>query len=291
VKDVLWLNGRFLAARDAWIPALDRGLLHGDGVYDTWRTYGGEPFAVAAHRRRLSAATRRLALPAPAAVNVLTRLTRVLLRRNGLADGAVRLTLTRGAAGVGPAPDTRARPLRLLTVRPLPADLVRRQQQGIAVVLLPFPRDAHPFWGDVKFVGHPSMTLGRQIASRRHADEGLYVTPAGEVTEATTANLVLVERDTLVTPPISAGILAGVTRGLVLQLAARLGLTIREEPITVARLRRARECLLTASTIEIVPVTRLDGRRLGTGHVGATTAALQAAYQAHVRRTVGRAAT
>src|SRR5436190_16632391 len=107
---LLWLNGRVVDERTARISVLDRGLLHGDGVYDTWRTYGGRPFALAAHLARLAHATRRLGLPSPGPANVWASRTRLLLRRNGFADGAARLTITRGAAGTGPAPSIRARP-------------------------------------------------------------------------------------------------------------------------------------------------------------------------------------
>src|SRR5207245_1394703 len=220
---LVWLNGRFLPARDARVSALDRGLLHGDGVYDTWRTYGGVPFATAAHLRRLAAAARVLGLPAPGPARVWERRVRGLVARSGLTDAAVRLTVTRGTAGDALAPEHPGRPTLLLTARRLPAHLARRQREGVAVVLLPFPRDAGPPWGGLKLVGHPSAVAGRLVASRRGAAEGLYVTAGGEVTEATSANLFLVERGALVTPPRAAGILPGVTRALVIALARRAG--------------------------------------------------------------------
>jgi branched-subunit amino acid aminotransferase/4-amino-4-deoxychorismate lyase len=170
----------------------------------------------------------------------------------------------------------------LLTARPLPRDLARRQARGIAVVLLPFARDAAGPWARFKLLGHASAVVGRRWAARRGAADGLYVTPAGEVTEATTSNLFIVERGALVTPPLDAGILPGVTRELVGRLARGAGLTVREEPLPVARLRHAAEAFLTASTTEIVPVVRLDGRRLGDGRPGPTTVGLQALYRAAV---------
>src|SRR5437762_2100833 len=285
---LVWLNGRFLPARDARVSALDRGLLHGDGVYDTWRTYGGVPFATAAHTRRLAAAARALGLPAPGPARLWERRVRGLLARSGLTDAAVRLTVTRGTAGEGLAPEGRAWPTLLLTARRLPAHLARRQREGVAVVLLPFPRAAGPPWGGLKLVGHASAVAGRVAASRRGAAEGLYVTAGGEVTEATSANLFLVERGALVTPPRATGILPGVTRALVIALARRAGLRVREEPVTVARLRRAREVFLTASTIEVLPVVRLDGRAVGGGRPGPGTVRLQLAYAGHVAAALRR---
>src|SRR5258705_5659271 len=101
---LVWLTGRVVDARRARVSALDRGLLHGDGAYDTWRTYGGRSFALARHLARLGAATRRLELPPPGDAARWEARTRLLLRRNGLVDGGARLTITPGDAGIGPAP-------------------------------------------------------------------------------------------------------------------------------------------------------------------------------------------
>jgi branched-chain amino acid aminotransferase len=286
---LVWLNGRFLAARDARVSALDRGLLHGDGVYDTWRTYGGVPFLVAAHVRRLAAAARVLGLPGPGPAATWERRTRLLVARSGIRDAHVRLTLTRGTAGEALAPERRSRPTLLLTARRLPVHLGVRQERGVPVVLLPFPRAAGRPWGGLKLVGNPSAVVGRMVASRRGAAEGLYVTAGGEVTEATSANLFLAERGALVTPPIAAGILAGVTRAVVMELARRAGVRVREEPVTALRLGRAREVFLTASTIEILPVVRVDGRAVADGRPGPLTRRLQAAYRAHVAAVLRRA--
>jgi len=285
---LVWLNGRLVAARDARVSALDRGLLHGDGVYDTWRTYGGRPFAVAAHLRRVAAGARALGLSAPAPAARWERRTRLLVARNGLRDAAVRLTITRGAAGDALLPGRRAAPTVLLTVRRLPADLAQRRRDGIAAVLLDYPRDAAPPWAGLKLVGHASAVAGRLDAARRHADEALYVTRDGDITEATTANLFLVERGGLVTPPADGTILPGVTRSLVLALARGAGIAVREERVSRGRLRRAREAFLTASTIEIVPLVRLDGRPIGDGRPGGATRRLQLAYAALVRRALAR---
>jgi len=279
---LVWLNGRVLDARAARVSALDRGLLHGDGVYDTWRTYGGRPFLTHAHVARLARAARALGLPSPGPAAAWAARARRLVARNALPDAAVRLTLTRGAAGDALAPARRVPPTLLLTARPLPPDLPARQARGAGAILLPFPRDCGPPWGATKLVGHASAVVGRTLAARAGADEGLYVAAGGRVTEATAANVFCVERGTLVTPPADGTILAGVTREKVLALAHRAGLRVREEPIPVARLRGAAEVFLTSATIEVLPVVRLDGRRLGDGRPGAVTRVLQARYAAWV---------
>jgi D-amino acid aminotransferase len=283
---LVWLNGRVVDARAARVSALDRGLLHGDGLYDTWRTYDGRCFAVDAHLRRLSAAAKRLDLPPPGDARAWAGRAERLAASNGLDDAAVRLTITRGATGDALLPERRGRPTLLLTVRPLPGDLASRQARGIACILLPFPRDAVFPWGTIKLIGHASAIVGRRHALRRGAAEGLYVTGDGEVTEGTTSNFFAVERGTLLTPPRESGVLGGVTRDLVLRLARRLGIPVREERLSVARVRRARELFVTASTIEVLPVVRLDGRRVADGTPGPVTRRLHEAYTDYVRRAM-----
>ncbi|HLK12308.1 MAG TPA: aminotransferase class IV [Candidatus Binatia bacterium] len=283
---LVWLNGRVLPAARARVAALDRGLLHGDGAYDTWRTYAGEPFAVAAHVRRLAAAARALGLPAPGPPTLWAARSRLLVRRSGFGDAAVRLTITRGAAGEAPLATRAAPPTRLLTVRPLPADLARRQARGIAAVLLPFPRSTAAPWGAFKLVGNPSAVVGRRLAARRRADEGLYVAAGGTVTEGTTTNVFALTRRGLVTPPADGVLLAGVTRDLVLRLARAAGIPVHEAPLRAAALGRAAELFVTASTVEILPVVRLDGRPIADARPGPVTRRLQALYAAHVARVL-----
>ena len=176
----------------------------------------------------------------------------------------------------------------LLLVRPLPADLARRQRNGVAAARLPFPRDASAPWGGLKLLGHASAVAGRRLAASRGAEEGLYVTAAGEVTEGTTSNVFAVVRGAVLTPPLDAGILPGVTRAMVLALARRARLRVREMPLTARLLAAADEIFLTASTIEILPVIRLDGRRVGSGRPGPVTRALQARYAGHVQNATRR---
>jgi len=287
---LVWLNGRLVDVRRARVSALDRGILHGDGVYDTWRTYGGRPFAVTRHLARLAAATRRLELPPPGDAETWTARTRLLLERNALPDGAARLTITRGDAGGGPAPERAAPPTMLLTVRPIPPNLDALHADGVAATLLPFARDAGPGWGAVKLVGHASAVIGKMRAARKHAFEGLYVTPEGFVTEGTTSNLFAVVRGVLVTPPADGTILRGVTRDLVLRVAHRARIPVHEAPLRATRLHRADELFVTSSTIELVAVTRLDGRRIGDGRPGPVVTGLRASYQTMVARELDRRA-
>jgi branched-subunit amino acid aminotransferase/4-amino-4-deoxychorismate lyase len=143
-------------------------------------------------------------------------------------------------------------------------------------------------WGALKLLGHVSAVLGRAHAAARGAEEGLYVTTDGAVTEGTASNVFAVRGGTLVTPPLAAGVLPGVTRALVLALARRAGIPVREAPLRARALATMDELFLTASTVEILPVVRLDGRRVGDGRPGPITYALQGRYAARVAAAVAR---
>jgi branched-subunit amino acid aminotransferase/4-amino-4-deoxychorismate lyase len=285
---LVWLNGRVLEAPRAHVSALDRGLLHGDGCYDTWRAYAGVPFATAAHVRRLARTARILGLPPVARGDVWHARATRLVAANGLRDAAIRLTVTRGDTGDGLLPSRRGRPTLLLTVRPLPPDLEEQRARGIGAILLPFSRNAGVHWARYKLLGHASAVQGRQLAARRGAAEGIYVSADGEATEGTTSNLFAVRRGTLRTPPLASGILGGVTRDLVLRLARRAGIRVSETRLRAADLASADEIFVTASTIEVLPVVRLGRRRVGAGVPGPVARLLQERYRRAALRATRR---
>jgi len=285
---LVWLNGRVMDAADARVSALDRGLLHGDGCYDTWRAYDGVPFATSAHVQRLARTLRALHLPRIDVAAAWHDRARALVAANGLRDAAIRLTVTRGDTGDAVLPSRDGPPTLLLTVRPLPPDLEAQRAEGIRAILLPFSRNAGPYWARYKLLGHASAVQGRRIALRHRAAEGLYVSADGHATEGTTSNLFAVRRGTLITPPLADGILGGVTRDLVLRLARRAGITMREGRLRAATLGRVDELFVTASTIEVLPIVRLGRERIGDGRPGPVAGTLQAHYRRAALRDCAR---
>lgn len=260
---IVYLNGRFLPEARARVSALDRGLLFGDGLFETMRSYRGRPFALAAHLDRL----RRAALHIHLSVrgNDAWWESRMvgLLRRNRLDDAAVRLTITRGDAGDGLLPPRRAKPTVLMTTRRLDPRIPALQRRGVRVVVLPFHPGLGGFLAGRKTIDYLTALVGKTIARRRGAFEGIYSTPEGELLEGTTSNLFLVKGRRLVTPPLRRGVLPGITRGIVLRLARRAGLETAERPVTRRDLGSADEAFLTATTIEILPIQAVDQRRIG----------------------------
>jgi branched-subunit amino acid aminotransferase/4-amino-4-deoxychorismate lyase len=283
-NNAVWLNGRIVRGSRARVPVSDRGLLYGDGLFETLRVYGGKPYLLTAHLARLRRSARALGIPLPGDTRYWSRALSELLAVHRLSEAAVRITVTRGTdAGLAPSP--RPQPTVLVQLRRLAPGLAAAQRDGLSACLLPFDRGGG-FLVPHKTLAYLPAVLGRRIAQRRGAEEGLYVTAAGLVTEATTANLFVWHRNRLWTP--AAGVLPGITRALVIDLARRSGYRVAERDLSRAMLRSVSEAFLTSSVAEITPLVRVDGRTVGGGRPGPVTRTLQQAYRARVARVVGR---
>jgi branched-chain amino acid aminotransferase len=286
---VLLLNDRLVPGRRATISALDRGFVYGDGLFETVRTYAGEPFGLAAHLRRLARSARVFRIPfdgSPA--HWLPRVRRVL-RANDLltVDAAVRLTVSRGAGPFGIIPSKSLRPTTMMLATPVDARVPEAQRRGVRVCFFPF-RLVTATLPSHKTLHYMPAVLGKMIARRRGAWEAVYLGADDTVLEGTTSNVFAVERGRLITPPLH-GILPGVTRHTITTLAKRAGVPVVERRLTRRELLRADEVLLTASTIEVLPVVRVEGARIADGKPGAVTRTLQERYREHVARTIAAA--
>ncbi|MBI4514215.1 MAG: aminotransferase class IV [Deltaproteobacteria bacterium] len=283
---VVFINGRLLPAARARVSVFDRGLLYGDGLFETVRTYRGSAFALDDHLARLHASARWLRIPVPQLD--WPRQIGALLRRNRLdaGDATVRITLTRGAARPGLLPPRLVRPTLLMTAAAIAPAVARAQRRGVRVALLPFAR-AGVLAGH-KLLDYVPAILGRVIAHRHRAFEGLYVDGEGRLSEGTTCNLFLCRHGRLLTPPLTGGpeVLPGVTRRLVVQLAASAKIAMEERALSVKDLAAADEAFCTSSVIEIVPIIRAGERQVGSGRPGALTRRLQRLYAEIVARAI-----
>jgi len=244
----VWLDGAFLAESKARIPATDRGFLHGRGLFETIRTYDGVPFRIADHVDRMKASARRFGFPLPDAD--ADAAIRSLCRRNGIPDAVARLTLSA---------DGRL----LITTRPrkpIPPAWYRR---GAKVDIVPWRRDPRALLAGHKITSYLENILVHDDALKRGYADALFVGLDGEILEGSVSNIFLVVRGKLVTPKL-AGILPGVTRKVVLELAK-----VQERTVKLAELRTADEVFLTNAVIEVLPI----------GKPGPVTTRLAEAYR------------
>lgn len=276
----VYLNGDYLPAEEARVSVSDRGFVFGDGVYEVIPVYGGRLFRLEQHLARLARSLSEIRLDIPLGHDAWRRCLQTLIERNGGGDQSVYVQVTRG-----PAPRDHAFPKTIRPtiycasspLKPLPADLA---QNGVAAVTLDDIR-----WQrcDIKAITLLSNILLRQQAVDQGAVEAILIRD-GVVTEGAASNVFLVRGDTIVTPAKGPYLLPGVTRDLVLELAAANGVAYEEASFTPGALRHADEVWLTSSTREILPVTRLDHRPVGNGKPGPMWRRMTALYQEYKQR-------
>jgi len=277
----VFLNGRFVRADRARVSVFDRGLLYGDGLFETMRAYRGCVFALDEHLSRLRESADVLGIDLPQRDWRGTLVE--LLRRNelGTSDAWVRLNLTRGAATPDILPPADAEPTVFVLVKPVASGFSEVQRKGARVTLLTYSR--HSFMPEHKTLNYLPTILGKAAAARRGAYEGLFVRDGRYLMEGTSSSVFLVRGNALHTPPV-AGILPGVTRRMIQHLAEAEALRVIEKPTSVASLTKADEVFLTSSVAEVVPVTSLDGTPIAGGTPGPITKLFQRKYRAFARR-------
>jgi branched-chain amino acid aminotransferase len=249
---IVYFDGRFVPEAEASISIHDRGFLFADGVFETALLHNGGFFQLRQHldRFRASADTMRLPVPPIAEIDGIAR---ALVKRNGLADASLRFTLTRGVD----------HPFLLVTARPVDPDVARRAAKGWRIITATTRRPstaAAP--AQLKTLGRPHALLARHEASAAGVDDALLLTDDGHVCEGPTWNVFWREGRQLFTPELSAGVLAGITRAVIIGLADDAGYEVHEGLFPRAALDSAAEIFATMTSAGMVPIRELDGRRL-----------------------------
>jgi branched-chain amino acid aminotransferase len=273
------VNGRVFDQEHAVISVFDHGFLYGEGVYETLRTYNGQPFLFDRHMRRLRRSAGMLALDVPLSDAEMDARQRDTMQAAGLGDAGreayIRILLTRGIGELTYDPKATPTPSIVLIVKPHvdpPADVFER---GVKVSLVPIMRN-HP--GSVnpmiKSNNLLNNALAMQEAFRRGGFEGVMRNYRGEIAECTQSNLFIVKNAEALTPPLDAGLLPGITREFLFEVGRDRGITVREAVLRDDDLFGADEAFLTSTTREVVPIVQVDDRTIGSGRPGAVTRAL-----------------
>lgn len=277
---LVYLNGEYLPLERACVPVLDRGFLFGDGVYEVIPAYAGRPFRLAQHLERLTRSLREIRMEAPLSPNEWERIMARLLEQRGILDQAVYLQVTRGVDTRRdhlPSPGIRPTVFVMCTpIEPPSPEIVRR---GIAAVTA---EDSRWMRCDIKAITLLANVLLRQQARDQEAIEAILIRD-GKATEGAASNLFVVRGGELITPPKGPKLLPGITRDLLLELAADNGLAHREREVEEAELPACEELWLTSSTREILPVTRLNGQPVGEGLPGPLWRRMNDLYQGYKR--------
>ena len=272
---IAYVNGHFSPIEQATISIEDRGFQFGDGVYEVVRTYGGVPFRLHDHLSRLESSARAVSIPVPLSRTEWEALIREGLQRSQYGECLVYIQLTRGVAPRAHLFPSPAKPTVVMTFREIPETDGALQRQGVPAVTLSDLR-----WGrcSIKSLNLLANVLAKQEASDAGALEAILMKD-GLVTEGCSSNVCLVKDGNIITPPLSDQLLAGVTRAVVLELARKNGIVVEEREVPEEELTRADELFLIGTTIEVLPVSRLNGFPVGDRMPGTVTQAVRDAFQ------------
>lgn len=280
----IWLNGEWLDRASATVSVYDHGLLYGDGVFEGTRVYDGRAFRLGEHLDRLYDSARAVLIDIPLSKSEFAAITEEAIRRSGLREAYLRHVVTRGVGDLGLDPRKCGAPTVFLIVdeiRIFPPEVYDR---GLRVVTagtpIPHRESLSPRVKSLNYLVH---ILARIEGIQAGADEVLMLDSAGFVAEGSVQNVFVVKRERIVTPPAYAGILKGVTRGVVLELAAAAGYDVREEPMNRYDVYTADEAFFCGTASEIIAIRELDGRPIGDGRPGRVTQDLTRRFRGLVR--------
>jgi D-alanine transaminase len=275
---IAYVNGRYLPYAQAAVHVEDRGYQFADGVYEVCEVQGGKLVDERRHLERLARSLKELRIALPMPLNVLGIVLRETIERNRVRDGIVYLQVTRGVAKrdhAFPAPETKPSVVVLARAKD------RAKGEATAAAGIPVITVKENRWDrvDIKSVGLLPNVLVRQEAREKGAGEAWFVDRDGFVTEGSSSNAWIVTRDKkIVTRPADHGILRGITRTVVMDVAKKLGHTIEERPFTVEEALAAAEAFVTAATQIVMPVVQIDGKPVGNGHPGLVATTLRAHF-------------
>lgn len=275
----VYIDGQFFDDDAAKISVFDHGLLYGDGVFEGIRAYNGRVFKLQEHIERLFYSAKAILLTIPMAPADLAAAVVETCRKNDIRDGYVRLVVTRGVGTLGLNPNKCKMPSIVIIAGKIQLYPAEYYETGLTIVTVPTTRNLHSAVNPaIKSLNYLNNILAKIEANNAGCEEAIMLNADGYVAECTGDNLFLVKGKHLLTPPLSAGALYGITRGTVMDLARDAGLIVQEPNLTRYDVFNADECFLTGTGAEVVPVVKVDGRVIGSGTPGPITRDLVRAY-------------
>ena len=282
----IYIDGKFYSEANAKISVFDHGLLYGDGIFEGIRFYNGRVFRLEEHLERLWDSARSICLEIPTSMHEMTEALLETIRQNELRDGYIRLLVTRGIGNLGLNPAQCKRPTVIIIASTITLYAREIYQKGLTVVTCATRRtNPGALNPAVKSLNYLNNVMARIEANLAGADEALMLNDAGNVAECTADNVFVVKRGQIFTPPIAAGALRGITRLVVFEIAAELGIKVTETDITRHDVFIADECFLTGTAAEIIPVIKADGRLIGNGKPGPISTRMVARFRQLTRET------
>ncbi len=281
----VYISGTLYDKDDAKVSVYDHGLLYGDGVFEGMRSYGGNVFRLKQHLERLWNSARAIRLEIPMTLESLADAVNQTLETNEIRDGYIRLIVTRGAGTLSLDPNKTSNPQVIIITDHITLYPDEYYENGLEIITVSTIRN-HPaaLSPRIKSLNYLNNILAKMEGLQAGCVEALMLNHKGEVAECTGDNLFLVRNDQLYTPPIDAGILEGITRDAVMELARADGRHVQEIPLSRHDIFIADECFLTGSAAEVVPVVKVDSRKIGDGSPGQVTRELMKQFREMTRK-------
>jgi len=277
----IYIDGKYFDERNAKISVFDHGLLYGDGIFEGIRAYNGRVFKLKEHIDRLYASAKSILLTMPITHHQMIKAVVETCRQNKVRDGYIRLLVTRGVGTLGLNPNRCKNPSVIIIAGKIQLYPPELYQKGMEIVTVPTVRNLHSALNPaIKSLNYLNNILAKIEANNSGCEEAVMLNAEGFVSECTGDNLLIVKNEALQTPPLSAGALYGITRGVVMEMAGESGMEVTEPNLTRHDLFNADECFLTGTGAELVPVVKIDGRVIGNGKPGQITQKLVAQYRA-----------
>lgn len=276
----IYIDGNFYDQAEAKISVFDHGLLYGDGVFEGIRFYYGRVFRLQEHMDRLYDSARAITLQIPISAGEMIAATLETIRQNNLQDGYVRLVVTRGVGTLGLSPDSCRRASVIIIAASIALYPEELYEKGLTMVTCATRRISPAALSPrIKSLNYLNNVMAKIEAQHAGAAEGVMLNDQGYVAECTGDNIFIIKYGHIWTPPLNAGLLNGVTRNVVFELARQANVPIGERELTVYDLYSADECFLTGTAAEVIPAVELDRRTIGNGRPGPITLRLIAAFR------------
>jgi len=276
----IYINGTYYDKENAKISVYDHGLLYGDGVFEGMRAYSGQVFKLREHMDRLYESARAICLEIPISKSQMENDVNSTLQKNALTDAYIRLVVTRGAGSLGLDPNRTSDPQVIIIADHISLYPAEFYEKGLKIITASTIRN-HPaaLSPRIKSLNYLNNIMAKIEGLQAGCVEAVMLNHKGEVAECTGDNIFIIKRGVLLTPPKDAGILEGITRNAILELAGTLKIPALEQTMTRHDLLVADECFLTGSAAEVIPVVSIDSRTIGDGKVGLVTTRLIAEFK------------
>jgi branched-chain amino acid aminotransferase len=282
---LIYFNGKLVPKEEAKVSVFDHGFLYGDGVFEGIRIYNGKIFKLEEHIERLFYSAHAINLKPPLTQEELIKATVETVRANNLRDGYIRIVISRGEGDLGLDPQKCLYPTVVIIADKIAIYPEEVYKKGMKIITVSTRRNSPQALNpNIKSLNYLNNILAKIEANRANVPEAIMLSIEGYVAEATGDNIFIVKNKNLVTPPLHLGVLPGITRQTVIELAKERGIITEEKPFTLYDVYTADECFFTGTAAEIVPVVEVDGREINGGVPGEITLLLMKDFHEYVKK-------